>query len=297
MEQVSTDKITVTIDGRTSDVPQGTTILNAARQMGISIPTLCNYRGMVPYGACRVCIVEMETPRGPRQIASLQLSGGKRHDRPHRYTSRSATVGRTILELLLAQAPDSKPLAEFAAALRRHVIARLQKRSRRRVHPVRAVCAGMQRSYGPRRDKHVRPRVEARSAARVRRKERAVPGVRRVRFRVPHGSIRSKKSPPVRTKKHATAFNQFLEARPNIDFAHPQAVPRVPSIDRESCVHLYDRSECGLCSQGLRRGRHRLRAKRDDQGNRRGRGAPHARIFRVRYRRGAWSSGPPSTPT
>ena len=61
---------TVTIDGRTAEVARGTTILNAARQMGITIPTLCNYRGLTPYGACRVCLVEFETPRGGQLVAS-----------------------------------------------------------------------------------------------------------------------------------------------------------------------------------------------------------------------------------
>ena len=37
--------------------------------MGVAIPTLCNYRGLLPYGVCRVCLVEIEPPRG-RQVAS-----------------------------------------------------------------------------------------------------------------------------------------------------------------------------------------------------------------------------------
>ena len=51
-------RITVTIDGRSTAVAKGTTVLEAARQMGIAIPTLCHYRGLSPYGACRVCLVE-----------------------------------------------------------------------------------------------------------------------------------------------------------------------------------------------------------------------------------------------
>ena len=47
---------------------------------------------------------------------------------------------------------------------------------------------------------------------------------------------------------HLTAHDQYLEARPNIDLAHPQASPRVPVIDRETCVH-FKTGACGLCSQ------------------------------------------------
>lgn len=48
---------TVAIDGVTIDVPEGTTILDAARQAGIDIPTLCFDERLAPYGACRVCMV------------------------------------------------------------------------------------------------------------------------------------------------------------------------------------------------------------------------------------------------
>ena len=70
MDAPVSDRVAVTIDGRTTEVARGTTILDAARGMGISIPTLCHYRGMTPYGACRVCLVQIETPRGPKLVAS-----------------------------------------------------------------------------------------------------------------------------------------------------------------------------------------------------------------------------------
>ena len=69
-DTTSSDRVRITIDGRATSVAATTTILAAARQMGISIPTLCHYRGMSPYGACRVCLVEIDTARGPRQVAS-----------------------------------------------------------------------------------------------------------------------------------------------------------------------------------------------------------------------------------
>ena len=70
MDATASDLVLVNVDGRTAEVPRGTTVLNAARQMGVAIPTLCNYRGLSPYGACRVCLVEIETPRGGQLVAS-----------------------------------------------------------------------------------------------------------------------------------------------------------------------------------------------------------------------------------
>ncbi|HQH28999.1 MAG TPA: 2Fe-2S iron-sulfur cluster-binding protein, partial [Oligoflexia bacterium] len=54
---------TLTIDGQTVSVPEGTTILSAAHEIGISIPTLCYHPELSIEGACRVCIVEVEGMR------------------------------------------------------------------------------------------------------------------------------------------------------------------------------------------------------------------------------------------
>jgi NADH dehydrogenase/NADH:ubiquinone oxidoreductase subunit G len=50
----------ITIDGRSARVEAGRTVLQAARENGIEIPTLCNYPGLTSHGSCRMCIVEIE---------------------------------------------------------------------------------------------------------------------------------------------------------------------------------------------------------------------------------------------
>ncbi|NPV27987.1 MAG: 2Fe-2S iron-sulfur cluster binding domain-containing protein [Firmicutes bacterium] len=52
--------IKLTIDGRETQAVEGTTILEAAAQLGIDIPTLCHEPGLRPAGVCRVCVVEVE---------------------------------------------------------------------------------------------------------------------------------------------------------------------------------------------------------------------------------------------
>jgi bidirectional [NiFe] hydrogenase diaphorase subunit len=47
------------INGVEVEVPEGTMILKAARDIGIDIPTLCNLEGLSPYGGCRLCLVEI----------------------------------------------------------------------------------------------------------------------------------------------------------------------------------------------------------------------------------------------
>jgi NADH dehydrogenase/NADH:ubiquinone oxidoreductase subunit G len=51
----------ITINGRNITAPEGATILEAARQNNIEIPTLCENEAVAPYGACRLCLVEIKT--------------------------------------------------------------------------------------------------------------------------------------------------------------------------------------------------------------------------------------------
>jgi len=57
------NKVTLTIDGQQVSVPRGTTVLDAARSLGIEIPTFCWHPKLKPAGACRICYVEIEKAR------------------------------------------------------------------------------------------------------------------------------------------------------------------------------------------------------------------------------------------
>src|SRR6266849_10209552 len=55
--------LTATIDGREVQAPEGTTILDACRRLGIDTPTLCYLETLTPVNVCRVCVVEVEDSR------------------------------------------------------------------------------------------------------------------------------------------------------------------------------------------------------------------------------------------
>ena len=59
--------IALTINGKEVEVETGRTLLEAARENGIQIPTLCYHEALKPFGGCRLCVVELETPRGNRE--------------------------------------------------------------------------------------------------------------------------------------------------------------------------------------------------------------------------------------
>ncbi|MGL6134246.1 MAG: bidirectional hydrogenase complex protein HoxU [Prochlorococcaceae cyanobacterium] len=65
---------TLTVDGMEVAVPEGATLLDAVRAAGVELPTLCHLDGLSPVGACRLCLVEMETS-GHLQPACATAAG------------------------------------------------------------------------------------------------------------------------------------------------------------------------------------------------------------------------------
>ena len=51
--------ISIEVNGRTLEANPGETILTALRRNGIQVPTLCHLEGLLPTGACRLCVVEV----------------------------------------------------------------------------------------------------------------------------------------------------------------------------------------------------------------------------------------------
>ncbi len=68
--------IPITIDGQNIEVPPGITVLKAAELAGIHIPTLCNHPALKPYGACRMCVVEVEGARTLQASCTLPVFKG-----------------------------------------------------------------------------------------------------------------------------------------------------------------------------------------------------------------------------
>jgi bidirectional [NiFe] hydrogenase diaphorase subunit len=108
--------ITLSIDGQQVKAAEGTSILETAREYGIEIPTLCYHEALEPYGSCRLCVVELETARGPRLVASCVYPAeeGAVVKTNSEMVQRSR---RLTAELLLAAAPHAKVIQELAAEM------------------------------------------------------------------------------------------------------------------------------------------------------------------------------------
>lgn len=66
--------VTITINGKTLEVAEGTTVLRAAQNAGIDIPTLCDHPHLTPYGGCRLCLVEVEGARTLQPSCTLPVN-------------------------------------------------------------------------------------------------------------------------------------------------------------------------------------------------------------------------------
>ncbi|MBM4271013.1 MAG: 2Fe-2S iron-sulfur cluster binding domain-containing protein [Deltaproteobacteria bacterium] len=70
------EMVNITINGQKISAPAGITILKAAQQAGIDIPTLCNHPALSPTGACRVCVVEVEGQRTLITACTFPITDG-----------------------------------------------------------------------------------------------------------------------------------------------------------------------------------------------------------------------------
>src|SRR5512139_2107681 len=102
-------EIHLQIDGREVVAKEGTSILEAARNAGIAIPTLCHHEKLEPYGACRICTVEVEAGGRKNLVASCVYP--VEQNLVVRTRSESVDeIRKMILELLLAHAPGAPAL-------------------------------------------------------------------------------------------------------------------------------------------------------------------------------------------
>ena len=103
--------IAITVDGQSKEFEPGTTVLDAAREMGVSIPTLCHNDHLKPYGGCRLCLVEQVGRPVLAPACTLQIADGMEIKTD---TEKVLQSRKFILELLLARSPNSLKLQMIA---------------------------------------------------------------------------------------------------------------------------------------------------------------------------------------
>lgn len=106
--------IQVEIDGQTVEMPAGTTILAAARSLGIEIPTLCHHDALEPFGACRLCLVELNDGGRKSIVAACNYPLEQSGLVVETGTASVWEARKMSLKLLLARCPGVAVLQELA---------------------------------------------------------------------------------------------------------------------------------------------------------------------------------------
>lgn len=108
--------VTLTIDGAKVQAEEGATILEVARFYGFNIPTLCYHDELTPYGACRLCMVEIHDGKRTRLVVSCLYPA--KEGLQVRTNSEKVVKGRKLLlELMIARCPNSKTLQDLASKM------------------------------------------------------------------------------------------------------------------------------------------------------------------------------------
>src|SRR5512135_1103134 len=98
----TTGKVKLKVDGMEVEVPAGTTVFDAARMAGISIPVLCHQQNETPVGVCRVCVVEV----GGKALSASCIRPCENGLDVKTKSPKLEQTRKTIVELLMADHPS-----------------------------------------------------------------------------------------------------------------------------------------------------------------------------------------------
>jgi len=235
--------VSLTIDGNAVEVEEGSTVLQAAEKLGIQIPTFCHHKALAPYGACRVCLVEVEDERGSKIEASCTYPAQEGLV-VRTNTDRVLRTRKIMVELLLARCPEVEAIKELAAEMG-ITEPRFPKKNedcilcglcvrvcqeRMNVGAVNFVNRGVDKKVAPPYDKHS-PICMACGACKLICPAECVD----------LSEITTHEPRPILSE-----FDEGLTGRPSIYVPFAQAVPNKPVIDKNTCIRLQT-GECGAC--------------------------------------------------
>lgn len=109
--------VRMTIDGRPVEATEGTMVMDVAKAHHIYVPTLCANESVAPYGACRMCIVDITTKSGRNRLVTSCLYPVEEGLVVKTRTERVDAHRRMLIQLLLARVPGSKEIQDMAKRL------------------------------------------------------------------------------------------------------------------------------------------------------------------------------------
>ncbi|HAV42607.1 TPA: heterodisulfide reductase, partial [bacterium] len=237
--------INLTINDQKVEVENGVMILEAIKALRIDIPTLCYHKALSPYGACRLCIVEISAGKRP-WIATSCTYPAEEGLVVQTHSERVLKSRRMIVELLLARCPDSQYLKDLAKELG---VAKVRLRPRNEDCILCGLCVRMCNE---------RMGISAVSFTNRGLKRKIIPPFDMLSdicqacgacaSVCPTGKIKIEEISKNKPVSLLSEFDEGLKQRSPIYIPYPQAVPNWAAIDKDYCVHML-KDKCGICEK------------------------------------------------
>ena len=237
--------VRIEIDGQKIEVEKGTTILEAAKKLGIEITTLCYHKAFTAYGACRLCSVEI-TRRGRKRLVTSCNYPVEDCITVETDSPRVRRGRKMILELLLSKCPQVKVIQDLA---------REMGIEKTRFTPKNEDCIlcgscirACEEAIGSSIISFVNRGINREVSTPFHEISPDCIACGACQYVCPTGAIKLEKFTDKEIRPLTSDFNVGLSGRGNIYIAFPQGVPNVPVIDSSNCIyHL--RGTCKTCQK------------------------------------------------
>lgn len=238
--------ISLTINNEKIKVEEGLTVLEAAEKTGIKIPTLCSHKALSPYGACRLCLVELSWGGDYSQIQASCTYPATEGLIVKTDSERVIKARKMVIELLMARCPDSEEIKNVAAELG---VAETRIKLKSSDCTLCGLCVRMCEERmgraaisfsgrGPTREV-TSPFGEPSDICQT---------CGACDFICPTGKIQLPKVSKNQSRPIPFEHNMGLNSRPAVYIPYPQAIPNKATIDSRYCVHMQS-DECGVCKE------------------------------------------------
>ncbi len=234
------------IDGLKVDADPNKTVLDVARDLGIEIPTLCHHKSLHPFGSCRICVVEKIWKGESTLQTACTYPAWEGEIRTN--SEMVLRARKFILKLMLASAPESEEICKLAEKYQ--VFETPYKHNPKKWNNKCIMCGLCVRvcdeimnisAIG-----FAKRGSERYIATPLDEYSETCSTCGACEFVCPTNAINVSDWTDREIKPHPSIFERGLISRPAVSVHFPQAVPNIPFIDKDVCMHFLNDS-CGIC--------------------------------------------------